>query len=47
MQNKSRNLFKWIFIVFLAVVLYSLYDMAQHTTAPWKKKKQKAVERPF
>jgi hypothetical protein len=40
MENKNRKIFKIIFFVFLAIVLFVLYDMASQTTAPWNKKKQ-------
>lgn len=39
-QNKGRKIFRIVFLVFLAVVIFLLIDMARHTTAPWNKKKQ-------
>ncbi|MFN3588506.1 MAG: hypothetical protein ACK4UP_03930 [Spirosomataceae bacterium] len=44
-NNKNRNIFKIIFLLFLALVLFFLYDMSRQTTAPWNKKKQ--LERAF
>jgi hypothetical protein len=44
-SNNNRSIFKIIFILFLAAVIYFLYDMATQTTAPWNKKKQ--IERAF
>lgn len=43
--NKNRTIFKVIFVLFLALVLFFLYDMSRQTTAPWNKKKQ--LERAF
>ncbi len=43
--NKNRRIFRIIFIGFVAIVLWFLYDLSRQTTAPWKKKKQ--VERAF
>jgi uncharacterized membrane protein len=40
MKNKNGKLFKIIFLGFLALVLFFLYDMSRQTTAPWNKKKQ-------
>ncbi|WP_166562808.1 hypothetical protein [Emticicia sp. CRIBPO] len=40
MKNKNRLVFKIIFVLFLALVLFFLYDMSRQTTAPWNKKKQ-------
>lgn len=45
MNKKNRNIFRAIFLIFLAIVLYILYDMSRQTTAPWNKKKQ--IERAF
>ena len=45
MNKKNRTIFRTIFLLFLAVVLYILYDMSRQTTAPWNKKKQ--IERAF
>jgi hypothetical protein len=39
-NNRNRTIFKVIFIAFLAIVLYFLYDLSRQTTAPWNKKKQ-------
>lgn len=36
---KKQQLFKLIFLLFLGVVLFFLYDMSRQTTAPWNKKK--------
>ncbi len=43
--NRNRSLFRIIFLIFLAIVLYFLYDLSRQTTAPWKKKKN--IERSF
>lgn len=43
--NKNRLLFRIIFIAFIAIVLWFLYDLSRQTTAPWNKKKQ--LERAF
>ncbi|MCR9063108.1 MAG: hypothetical protein NXI00_04025 [Cytophagales bacterium] len=40
MQKKGKNIFKIVFILFLAIVLWLLYDMARQTSAPWNKNKQ-------
>ncbi|MFT5885144.1 MAG: hypothetical protein ACI9IP_001604 [Arcticibacterium sp.] len=37
---KKKNLFKIVFLAFIALVLLLLADMARKTTAPWNKKKQ-------
>ncbi|WP_165492341.1 hypothetical protein [Jiulongibacter sediminis] len=37
---KKNNIFKIVFIVFVAIVLYFLYDMSRQTSAPWNKDKQ-------
>lgn len=42
-NTKNRKLFRWVFLIFLALVLFFLYDMARQTSAPWNKNKQ--VER--
>jgi hypothetical protein len=47
MTNKGKRIFKIIFLLFMIVVLIALYDLARHTTAPWKKKKAPPVEKPF
>jgi hypothetical protein len=39
-NSKNRTIFKVIFVAFLAIVLYFLYDLSRQTTAPWNKKKQ-------
>lgn len=44
-MNKNRNIFKIVFLIFLGIVLFVLFDMATRTTAPWNKKKQ--IERAF
>lgn len=44
-KNKNRKLFVVVFLIFLAAVLFFLYDLSRQTTAPWNKKKQ--VERAF
>lgn len=43
--KKNQNLFKIIFLLFLGIVLFFLWDMSRQTTAPWEKKKQ--LERAF
>jgi phage-related protein len=40
MNKRNRNIFRVVFFLFLAIVIYVLYDMARQTTAPWNKKKQ-------
>ncbi|MFC3811157.1 hypothetical protein [Lacihabitans lacunae] len=40
MNKRNRNIFRAVFFLFLAIVIYVLYDMARQTTAPWNKKKQ-------
>lgn len=40
MNKRNRNIFRTVFFLFLAIVIYVLYDMARQTTAPWNKKKQ-------
>jgi len=42
-QNKNKKIFIIAFFLFLATVLFLLYDMARHTTAPWNK--TKSIER--
>ncbi|MGR3811738.1 hypothetical protein [Jiulongibacter sp. NS-SX5] len=37
---KKNNIFKIAFVLFLAIVLYVLYDMSSQTTGPWNKDKQ-------
>ncbi|WP_337044164.1 hypothetical protein [Emticicia sp. 17c] len=44
-NNKNRLIFRIIFLLFLAIVIWFLYDLARQTTAPWNKKKQ--IERAF
>jgi hypothetical protein len=43
--NRNQKIFRIIFLIFLGVVLYFLYDLSRQTTAPWKKKKN--IERSF
>ena len=43
--NKNRLLFRIIFILFLVIVIWFLFDLSRQTTAPWNKKKQ--IERAF
>ncbi|MFD2522029.1 hypothetical protein [Emticicia soli] len=43
--NKNRLIFRIIFLLFLAIVIWFLYDLSRQTTAPWNKKKQ--LERAF
>ena len=43
--GKNRLIFRIIFIAFIAIVLWFLYDLSRQTTAPWNKKKQ--IERAF
>lgn len=45
MKDRNRLIFKIIFVVFIAIVLFFLYDLSRQTTAPWEKKKQ--IERAF
>lgn len=44
-SKRNRTIFRVIFIAFLAIVIYFLYDLSRQTTAPWQKKKQ--LERAF
>lgn len=44
-NKKNQQIFKIIFLLFIAVVLFFLWDMSRQTTAPWEKKKQ--LERAF
>ena len=43
--NRNQKIFRIIFLIFLGVVLYFLYELSRQTTAPWKKKKN--IERSF
>ncbi|WP_394992594.1 hypothetical protein [Emticicia sp.] len=39
-DNRNRTIFRIIIFIFLAIVIYFLYDLSRQTTAPWNKKKQ-------
>ncbi|WP_238806333.1 hypothetical protein [Emticicia aquatica] len=43
--NRNRTIFRVIFLVFLAIVIYFLYDLSRQTVAPWNKKKN--IEKEF
>jgi hypothetical protein len=36
---KKKNIFRIVFVIFVALVLLVLADMARRTTAPWNKDK--------
>lgn len=45
MKNQNNKLFKIVFLVFLAIILLTVFDLAKHTTGPWNKKKQTEISK--
>jgi hypothetical protein len=38
--NRNQRLFRWIFLIFVALMVAMGIHMGSQTTAPWNKKKQ-------
>ena len=39
-NNRNKQIFIVVFLLFLSVFVFISYDMSTRTTAPWNKKKQ-------